>query len=370
MKKILSIITLFTLLLLPIKIKAAETIEIKSIEIVEQTEEGIEKSKPTFKDLKVYFDLNFSELKQSIKYKVVLKNNDEQDYEVEDSVKKSEDNFLEYKISNDSSSNIVKAGEERTVYITVTYVEEVPADKFVDGVYRAQNNIKILFNSKEKNPNTLAYGLVAIAIPLLVLSVVLLIVSKNKMAKLMSIAITGMLIIPLIGIALEKVEIEIASEITIQPPVKELTLYYDDCSCSASQPLAPKSGTKGTSDTKDCTMPGEYTSDFASGMTWVEFIDSDYFAENQWPNDLFDANWEEDFYYYDKEFDDCMDDADATEYDDSLTQAENYEIYADKVDACYIKYEHQASPQDRIISNEKGTYFLHGYCVAPTGEFD
>ena len=228
MKKILSIIALFALLLLPMKIKAAETIEIKSIDIVEQSVEGIEKSAPTYKDLKVYFDLKFVNVNESIKYKVVLKNNDDQEYEVQETTKKSEDNYIEYKTTYEGESNIVKVGEEKTIYITVTYVEEVPVEEFVDGIYNAQNNIKILLDTKEKNPNTLAYGLVAVAAPLLLISVIVLIVSKNKMAKLMSIAITGMLIIPLVGIAIEKIEIEIASQITIQPSIKSFVIEYED----------------------------------------------------------------------------------------------------------------------------------------------
>ena len=347
-KKLLLIIALFALLLLPIKIKAAENIEIKSIEIVEQTEEGIEKSKPTFENLKVYFDLNFKNINDSIKYKVVLKNNDEQDYEVEETTKKSGDNYLEYKTTYEGTNNIVKTGEEKTIYITVTYVEEVPIDKFVDGAYHAQNNIKILFNSKEKNPNTLVYGLVAVAGPVLVLSLIILIVSKNKMAKLMSIAITGMLIIPLVGIALEKIEIEIASEITIQPTVKEFVLNYrTDCHMLRSATALPTFA--------------KYESEYEAGMNWEDFANSEFYTEAL-PEEVEDNFIRyNDFWFEKAGLQECLakieePDEDA-DYTDEEWEAIWDEFYTQE-DACYDEFVSEPELKDPIRPKEDGEYYI------------
>ena len=345
-KKVLLISLIFFLLLIPLKIKAAN-VEIKEVEILEKSDGLTEFSKPTFKDLKVNFDLGFNELRDYIQYKLVLKNNDEKDYEVDEQTKFSEDNHIKYDISYEGKENVIKAGGEKVVYITVTYENEVPVEKFVDGVYKEDNNVVIILSTKEVNPNTLAFGLLGVAVPLLVLSVVLLIVNKNKMTSLMSFAIGTMLLIPLISIAIDKIEIEISAKITIEPPVKTFSIITDNCGQLDDGGNVPT-----------------YEAEYKIGMTWVDFFNSDYYD-----GELGQAYYKEIMQYdymlfYKKGFGECLNKIEAPDEDGDYTDEELDELwdeYNTQEDACYDNYVFDAHKNDLIKPEEEGQYYLD-YC--------
>ena len=344
-KKILLASLIFFLLLIPLKIKAAN-VEIKEVEILEKSDGLTEISKPTYKDLKINFDLGFKELRDYIQYKLVLKNNDEKDYQVDEQTKFSEGNHIKYDISYEGKENVIKAGGEKVIYITVTYENEVSQDKFVGGVYQEDNNVVIILSTKEVNPNTLAFGLLGVAVPLLILSVVILIVNKNKMTSLMSFAIGAMLLIPLISIAADKIEIEISAKITIEPPVKTFSIITEDCGI----------------DYLDLESIPTYKSEYELGMTWVDFFNSDYYDGELGSNFYKTIMQHDDIWFYKKGFDECLDKIEAPDEDGDYTDEELDELwdeYYNQMNKCYEDYEKETHKNDLIKPEEEGQYYVY-----------
>ena len=81
MKKLKVLLALVVIMLMP-NVYAAKDVTIESIELVDKSTAVTELSKPTVKGLNVSFDLSFSDLDDFAKYKIVLDNPTNEDYEV------------------------------------------------------------------------------------------------------------------------------------------------------------------------------------------------------------------------------------------------------------------------------------------------
>ena len=339
-KKILLISLIFFLLLIPIRIKAAN-VEIKEVEILEKSAGLTEISKPTYKDLKVDFDLGFKELNDSIKYKLTLKNNDESDYEVSDETKYSDDKHIRYDVSYEDKDNIIKAKSEKTVYITVTYENAVGFEEFLDGVYEEKNNVVISLAQKEKNPNTLVYGSVAIAAVLLIISILVFVYSRRKQKVLMSLILLTAGLIPLITIALETINIEISATIKIDPPVKEAHLFESHCN--------------GPDDREDIGYV-----EFLDGMTWNDYFDVNPEDEDSliYSLDISDSNT----FLVGSGLDICLAELDEVEEpgeDASDDELDAYFDYLDRIADCYDNNMTEVTLEDELIPKTEGYYIVY-----------
>ena len=207
---------------------AAENITIESATLTDKSDSVSEISEPTLNGLSIDFDLSFSQVNDYAKYKVVINNPTSEDYEVSKSKKFTSSDYLTYTF--DGESNVVKAKEKLTMYITITYKTAVPNDKLTDGKYIETNAMTInLSNETEtiNNPNTGDNLMIIISILLIsiVLSLILYKTTKNK--KYLNVMILSLILIPVGAYALEKLQVNVTTKVTIEEKYAVTYSYWD-----------------------------------------------------------------------------------------------------------------------------------------------
>lgn len=303
MKKIMLLLILF---LTPVLVMAENNVEITKVEKVDQSDDIIINSEPTFEGIKINFDIKFTKLNDFVKYKLTIKNNVDTDYEVDTGSTFAEGEYIEYAFSFDENEdNILKANDTKIVYLTIKYNKKVPPEKYVDGAYIENNTMAINLSTdgavnfavapQEKNPNT---GTKDILITLAVLSVIglllLIALKKNNFAILPII----ILLIPVTIYALEKITIEVVAKIEIENIYRENSISV----CLISEL------------TDDPSIESRYNIIYEDGMTWETYLESDYsnplpevykqFLREKLINQTNAINGS--FYFYSTEFNNCM----------------------------------------------------------------
>ncbi len=222
MKKIKCL--LLVILFIPFIVLAEEkNVEIKSIELVEKSDTVEELEKAKFKDLKLNFNLKFNLLNDYAKYRIIIKNNTDKDYEIDNSDTFNEKKFIKYEYLMDDNNKILKANEEASIYIKITYEKELEDSNFSNGEYIENNKVSLeLVNGNEvldnpvikmvTNPNT-STGYILLVIFAIILSLLIIILIKNKKVKMYLLIV--LLIIPLSVYALEKIRLEVETSVKI-----------------------------------------------------------------------------------------------------------------------------------------------------------
>ena len=234
---------LLILLLLPI-IVMAENVSIKSVKLVEKDTYVEEVGKPKFDGLKVDFDLKFENLGDKATYLFEIENKDNENYFMDLKVS-STSKYILYTLDSDESTNVVKANSSTKVYVIIKYNEEVPSYKLTNNKYTEKESIKVsLTNNKGEevitestaknsvivvNPNTgnivlrikntnIVVSLYTVIIVLLIAIVAIIVLKKLKVKRYTSmILVLGMILIPGMVSAIKTINIEINSNIEIEP---------------------------------------------------------------------------------------------------------------------------------------------------------
>ena len=216
MKKILNFL-LATILFIPIMVNAAECdtskVYIDSISIdtnnkVEEIEEA------TAKDKKVNLNLRMAKQNDEILYKVVLKNDSSEDYEINKNSIVLNSDYIEYSLESDND-NIIKANSSRTIYLRVQYKTPVDPSKFVNGVYQDNITMKVSLRSDDtpENPKTGLPYVIIISLILIISGLSLIIFKKKKLSTLM--ILVGLILLPVGVKALCTCEILVDSKVQI-----------------------------------------------------------------------------------------------------------------------------------------------------------
>jgi len=260
MKKYLLLIVL--LLTIPFIVKA-ESIEIKDLTFVEKTDTAEIIGEPTFKDNDLNINVRFKKMNDYIKYKMTIKNNTDKEYEINTSKELSKYVTMSFK-ALENEDNIIKADSSKTIYVIITYDKEVPLEDFSNGSIITTPVTQVMeLTAKEdkivaeiKNPNTKTIFSIA-TISLLSISIIALAFLKSHKKIVICLILTMTLSIPLFAYAIDKITIDVTSKIEIKHPS-----FYIDFSW-------PKKGKV------------EFL--FEEGMTWEEFMNSDYLSdEYEW----------------------------------------------------------------------------------------
>ena len=163
MKKL---IILLVILFIPFIVLAeTKNVEIKNIKLLEKSDNVEELAEASFKDLKLNFSLKFTSKDDYAKYKIVLVNNSNKDYEIDNTSTFNEKKFIKYDYEVENNKKVLKAKEELTINILITYIKELEDSDFVDGFYKETNSVSLeLVNDNEvidnpvikmvTNPNT------------------------------------------------------------------------------------------------------------------------------------------------------------------------------------------------------------------------
>ncbi len=143
MKKIRYILCLIiSLVLIPV-VYAKENVSIESYELVENSKTTSELSKPKINGLDIAFDLSFTKKDDYAKYKIVINNPTNKDYELSKDFEFNGSDYIKYEFKFEKEGNIVPAKSKLTMYITITYANEVPKNKLVNGKFTENNKMAI-----------------------------------------------------------------------------------------------------------------------------------------------------------------------------------------------------------------------------------
>ena len=207
-KILLFIITI--LIFIPTFVFAEDnSVVIESITMIDKSPTASELSPAKADGTSINIDISFAKVNDYIKYKLVVKNNTDDDYVLDESMfTKKYDNFS-YQFETENKT--VKAKSTRDVIFNVKY--EVAKDY---GVYNETNTFDIgLTGGPLENPPTGVYSLLFI-IPIVLILGVILIKNVNSRKAFKAMVILGLIILPTVVYALNKCSIKINSKIFIE----------------------------------------------------------------------------------------------------------------------------------------------------------
>ena len=256
MKKILLIlIILFIPFFVNAKTCDDSKISISSISVEEKTDNVIEISEATANGRNINVNLNIKNVNDSIKYKVVIRNDSDEEYVLDKNSININSNYIKYALDLEGDSTTIKGKSSKTVYLVIKYEEEVPESAFVSGKYNETKTMSInLSNEDISNPKTGDQTTITIIKMLgvsLALFIVCTVLINNKKVKLMIVSLGFIIMIPFTIDALCQTEIKINSKVTI----------------SDGSPSSFK---------LSCNNDQEYY--FYEGMTFRDWIQSDYYV--------------------------------------------------------------------------------------------
>ena len=152
MKKILLLICLLSI---PFLVIAEDTcnqndIKIESI-VLDSTNGNIEEtSNPNADNNQVNLGLKMNVIDDSITYKLVITNTSNQDYTFDKNSLSTD--YINYDITYENNSNVVKAGESKVIFLTVNYSNKPSIDKLNNGLLT--DNPKVTFNLQKEEAQT------------------------------------------------------------------------------------------------------------------------------------------------------------------------------------------------------------------------
>ena len=230
MKKLLLPILLF-LLFIPLFVNAEtcdnDKISISSISIESKSDNVEELDEAIANGKNITLNLSMSEVGDNIEYKFMVKNDSNEDYELDKTSLNLNSDYINYSFETDDSSNVVKANSSKNVILRVEYKTEVPEDKFESGLYNDNKTMTVQLSNGNtinvpdtfKNPNTGVQSYILVfLIVLLVSGTLYVVLKKKKYTKFMILIIGGTIIIPISVYALCKCEIKVDSNVEIKIP--------------------------------------------------------------------------------------------------------------------------------------------------------
>ena len=214
MKKFFAFLTL--LFIFPLFVNAKEAdIQIKSVELIEKSDTAVEKEAAKFEDLEIWFNLKFTKLNDNAKYKIVVTNTSDKDYEINKNHEEfSDEEYVNYEFEYDDSDNLIKAGKDETFYVTVSYDKEVIDTDYVNNLYTNDNYMNLDFSTLFDNPKTSDNLVNYIIIGGISLGIIIIITTKYKALGLGM--MTLVLLVPIATKAVESYKIDINVNVEIE----------------------------------------------------------------------------------------------------------------------------------------------------------
>ena len=244
MKKFILPILLF-LMFIPLYVNAetcdTDKITIDNITIENKSNNVEEIEEATANGKNINLNLSMSEVGDSIEYKFIVKNDSNEDYELDKNSFNLSSDYIEYTLDTEDDTNIVKANSSKVVSLKVNYANELPDDAFESGTYNDNKSMTLNLSTGDiinvpdtlKNPNTGVQSYILILFLILLISITAyVILKKKKYAKFMILIIV---MVPIGVYALCKCEISIESNIIIKQQSNKIcqraeTLHTATCS--------------------------------------------------------------------------------------------------------------------------------------------
>ncbi len=231
MKKSKLLILVLILFMIPFVVMAEEcsnsSIKLKSVTIENKSDSVTELEELSFDENTINLHLKMKEVEDSIKYKIVLDNESEEDFFVDRSSINIDSDYIDYTVETEDESNVVHKGETKTVYLTVEYQNEVPTASFENGVYNDNQTVLVNLSNSDviEVPDTFKefsgkkiIAIVIVAVLALSLSLILYNNPFENRKKTMILIIGLSIVIPTAVNAVCKEEIKIVSKVEIVNP--------------------------------------------------------------------------------------------------------------------------------------------------------
>ena len=224
MKKILFSVLMIGLVLNIVKVSAEtcnpDKISIESISIEEKNSntKELEEVTSTGKNIKLHLSMN--EIGDNITYKMKIKNDSSEDYQLGENTFNTETDYIDYSIETEDKDNIIKAQTTETAYLRVEYKNEIPSELIADDSYK--ENKTITLNASDNginNPNTKRNIIILLLSVIVIISLVsaAFLSLKNKKYIKPMIVIIG-ITLPVLVSALCEANIEIDLQLKIEKP--------------------------------------------------------------------------------------------------------------------------------------------------------
>ena len=214
-RKILFYFSIIFLMFLSItNVYASDNVKIKSIDLIDKSTNASETSEATFNGLTMNFNIRFLGINDYVKYKVVVENKENRNYEI--SVD-SEFNGSKYITYEYEKADNIKANSDSEFYVTVTYKNKVDESNFTDEKYTEKNSAVLkLSNDNISNPETSNNEFMIIIGLIVMMGVLLVLFRNNKTRKISVFVLLGLLSIPLFVKAVEHLKITVNSNVLIE----------------------------------------------------------------------------------------------------------------------------------------------------------
>lgn len=261
---LLYLITIITVLYIPNVY--AEDVSIESISIESKSNTSVEVNEATYSNLKINFDIGFTNKDDYIKYKVVINNKTNDDYEINDTKIGDDSEYIKYEYSYDDNNRIVEKNKKTVLYINIKYDKEVPDELLFKSEPFSENNSIVISLGSEINPETGRIIIKALILIILVLGITLSIYVNRIKNKTLSILLIGVILLPISVYALKQLTINVDSKVTIAPPPH----FYI----------------------------GDDLYKYDLGMTWGEWLESDYNTINAYKQNYYMYSGISDRYHY------------------------------------------------------------------------
>ena len=220
MKKIICIILIILSIFIVPNVNASGSISVESVTLDSKSETTQELQQPSVDGLNVSIKAKFGVVNDYIKYKVIINNPTYTDYKIMGNSKESSNEYIKYDYTYDDGNNIAEKNSKTIVFVTISYIKEVPDDLLVDGSFIESNKLILNFgDNNPPNPNTKRNIIIKIIGILIVIFLALLSYIYHK-KKNYIVLLLILLLIPLSVKALEKLQIKVDFEINIDKSYK------------------------------------------------------------------------------------------------------------------------------------------------------
>ena len=220
---------------MPCIVFAKNEVDIKDIQFIEKTGDVIADKNPTFDGLSINLDLNFSNVNESVKYKIILENTTDEDFTIATDTQYGKNDYIKYFTSFKDDSRVIKANSEEEIILIISYVKDIPFAEFENGIYNEKGKVNINFLTNEKeiivpiskdinnvtseeanNPITSTYNII-IVIGASIIAIIVIILLRHGFKKTsLSIILIALLSIPLFAYALRQIRLDIEATIVIK----------------------------------------------------------------------------------------------------------------------------------------------------------
>ena len=221
------IVLAMILFLIPFIVNAktcdSKQIIIDSVTIKEKTNNVSELEQPEIEGTNIKLNIKMMKINDSIEYKMIVKNNSNEDFELDENRFNANSDYIEYTIKTDDNDLVIKEGKSKEIYLKVQYKKEVPDSAFINNKINDKKSFVLSLSNNEvnsiQNPKTgdRIMLLAIVCILVLCIGITTYILLNKKKNKFLIVLVLGlMIVIPISTYALCNNKINIDFNVTIE----------------------------------------------------------------------------------------------------------------------------------------------------------